>query len=179
MKLPSSRRSTRLVDSRQRGYSLLEMGLVVGAIALFAVIGFVAYTDTQSTANQTQAMSEINGLSSSARQFRSAFAQGGLYTNLTNVKELVDNGYSVGGMSLNGNDGVNAYGLAVTIASAAAGADANIVYTTPSEEDCLALMGNFTDNPGTTATTATDEHVAGYKAGCVCSSAGALTLVME
>ena len=168
-----------IAAARQRGYSLLEMSLAVGAIAIIAVIAFLAFTDTQDSANQTRALNEINSVASSARQFRSSFAQGGLYTNLTNVKVLVDNGYAIGGMALNGNDGVNAYGLSTTIATVTGGGDATIVYTTPSQEDCIALMGSFTDDPGTTATTATDEHVSGFKAGAVCSSTGALTLIIE
>ena len=155
------------------------MSLAVGAIAIIAVIAFLAFTDTQSSANQTRALNEINALASSARQFRSSFAQGGLYTNLTNVQVLRNNGYSIGGMSLNGTDGVNAYGLSTTIATVTGGGDAMIVYTTPSEEDCVALMGNFTDDPGTTATTAADEHVSGFKAGAVCTAAGAMTLIIE
>lgn len=179
--MDSSSKSCRAVvaAARQRGYSLLEMSLAIGAIAIIAVIAFLAFTDTQDSANQTRALSEINALGSSARQFRSSFAQGGLYTNLTNVKVLVDNGYPIGGMALNGNNGVNIYGLSATIATTAGGADATIVYTTPTQEDCVALMGSFTDDPGTTATTAADEHVSGFKAGAVCSTAGALTLIIE
>ncbi|MCY4128846.1 MAG: prepilin-type N-terminal cleavage/methylation domain-containing protein [Gammaproteobacteria bacterium] len=167
--------------ARQRGYSLLEMSLAVGAIAIIAVIAFLAFTDTQTSANQTRALNEINSLASSARQFRSSFAQGGLYTNLTNVKALVDNGYTTGGMALSGNDGVNVYGMSTTIAPTAGtgNGDATIVYTTPTQEDCVALMGSFTDSPGTTATTATDEHVSGFKPGAVCTAAGALTLIIE
>ena len=179
MDISSKSCRTVIAAARQRGYSLLEMSLAVGAIAIIAVIAFLAFTDTQDSANQTRALSEINALASSARQYRSSFAQGGLYTNLTNVKVLVDNGYPIGGMSLNGNNGVNVYGLSGTIATTAGGADATIVYTTPSQEDCLALMGSFTDDPGTAATTAADEHVSGFKAGAVCSAAGALTLIIE
>ena len=179
MDFSSTNRRAVFAAARQRGYSLLEMSLAVGAIAIIAVIAFLAFTDTQTSANQTRALNEINALASSARQFRSSFAQGGLYTNLTNVKVLVDNGYSIGGMSLSGSNGVNAYGLSTTIATTTGGADATIVYTTPTQEDCLALMGSFTDDPGTTATTAADEHVSGFKAGAVCSAAGALTLIIE
>ena len=178
---PSTPSRTALAAARQRGYSLLEMSLAVGAIAIIAVIAFLAFTDTQSSVNQTRALSEINAVAASARQFRSSFAEGGLYAGLTNVKVLVDNGYAIGGMALNGNNGVNAYGLSVTAAptTGTSNGDATIVYTTPSQEDCLALMGSFTDNPGTTATTSTDDHVSGFKPGAVCSTAGALTLVIE
>ncbi len=166
-------------SSRNRGYSLLEMTLTVAAIAIIAAIVFVAFADTQSTANQTRALTEINAIANSARSFRSSFAQGGLYTNLTNAKVLDDNGYTMGGMSLNGNNAVNVYGLGVTIAAYSGGTDASLVYTAPTQEDCLALMGFFTDDPGTTATTTVDEHVSGFKAGAVCSTAGALTLILE
>ena len=179
MNLPSKSRCAAIAAVNQRGYSLLEMTLAVGAIAIIAVIAFLAYTDTQSSANQTRALSEINTLAASARQYRSSFDGGGLYTNITNVKFLDDNGYSIGGMSLDGNNAVNAYGLSTTLVTVAGGGDATIVYTTPSQEDCVALMGLFTDNPGTTATTATDEHVAGFKLGAVCTAAGALTLIIE
>lgn len=175
----SNPRRVVFATARQRGYSLLEMSLAVGAIAIIAVIAFLAFTDTQSSANQTRALSEINTLAASARQYRSSFDGGGLYTNVTNVKFLDDNGYSIGGMSLSGNNGVNTYGLSATIATVTGGGDATIVYTTPSQEDCVALMGLFTDAPGTTATTATANHVSGFKAGAVCTAAGALTLVIE
>ncbi|MCY4096305.1 MAG: prepilin-type N-terminal cleavage/methylation domain-containing protein [Gammaproteobacteria bacterium] len=179
MNHPSKSRRAVFAAARQRGYSLLEMSLAVGAIAIIAVIAFVAFTDTQSSANQTRALNEINTLAASARQYRSSFDGGGLYTNVTNVKFLDDNGYSIGGMALNGNNGVNAYGLSVTLATVTGGGDATIVYTTPSQEDCVALMGLFTDAPGTTATTATANHVSGFKPGAVCSTAGALTLIIE
>ena len=176
--LSKTRRNV-VAAARQRGFTLLEMSLAVGAIAIIAVVAFLAFTDTQSSANQTRALSEINTLASSARQYRSSFDGGGLYTNVTNVKFLDDNGYSIGGMALSGNNGVNTYGLSATIATVTGGGDANIVYTTPSQEDCVALMGLFTDAPGTTATTASANHVTGFKAGAVCTAAGALTLVIE
>ena len=181
MNLPSKSRRGLAAAARQRGYSLLEMSLAVGAIAVIAVVAFVAFTATQSSANQTRALGEINTLSASARQYRASFDGGGLYTNVTNVKFLDDNGYSIGGMALSGNNAVNAYGLSATIAptTGTSNGDATIVYTTPSQADCVSLMGLFTDAPGTTATTASANHVTGFKPGAVCSTAGALTLIIE
>ena len=170
--------------ARERGYSLLEMTLAIGAIAVIAVIAFLAFSDTQTSANQTRALGEINSLVASARQYRASFAQGGLYTDI-DMEELVNNGYPTGGMQVTGtgatSSGNNAYGLGVTIVptTGTTNADATITYTTPSQEECLALMASFTDDPGTTATTATDDHAPGFKAGAVCSTAGALTLIIE
>lgn len=172
------------VAARQRGYSLLEMSLAVGAIAVIAVIAFLAFSDTQTSVNQTRTLSEINSLVASARQYRSSFAQAGLYTNI-DMEELETNGYSTGGMQVSGtgatSTGNNTYGLGVTIVPTAgtSNADATITYTTPSQEDCLAIMATFTDDPGTTATTAADAHAPGFKAGAVCSAAGVLTLIIE
>ena len=184
--MDSSSKSFRAVvaGARQRGYSLLEMTLAIGAIAVIAVIAFLAFSDTQSSANQTRALSEISSLVASARQYRSSFAQGGLYTSL-DMEELVNNGYPTGGMQVSGtgatSSGTNTYGLGVTIVptTGTTNADATITYTTPSQEECLAVMASFTDNPGTTATTATDDHAPGFKAGAICSTAGALTLIIE
>ena len=181
---PFNHRHVVCAASRQRGYSLLEMTLAIGAIAVIAVIAFLAFSDTQTSANQTRALGEINSLVASARQYRSSFAQAGLYTDI-DMEELEDNGYPTGGMQVSGtgatSSGNNVYGLGVTIVPTAgtSNADATIVYTTPSQEECLALMASFTDEPGTAATTTADEHAPGFKAGAVCSTAGALTLIIE
>ena len=172
------------LSARQRGYSVLEMGLVIALIAAIAIIAFLAVGDTQSSLNQTRALGEISAVSASARQHRSTFAQGGLYTGV-NMAEL--QGYNLAGMEVTGaaaaSRGINAYGLdmniAVTAGATPANSDATITYETPSQEECEALMALFTDDPGTTATTATDEHAPGFKAGSVCTAAGELTLVLE
>ena len=178
-------KSIRVVTAaaRQRGYSVLEIGLSIAIIAAIAVIAFLAVGDTQSSISQTRALGEISAVASSARQHRSSFAQGGLYTGI-NMAEL--EGYNLAGMDVTGaaaaSRGINAYGLDMNIAASGTSptnGDATITYETPTQEECEALMALFTDDPGTTATTATDEHAPGFKAGSVCTAAGELTLVLE
>ena len=172
----------KLRDARQRGYSLLELTLTIGAIAVIAVVAFMAFSDTQGTVNTTRALGEINGVASAARQYRASFAQGGLYTNI-DMEELDDGGYPTGGMQVTGtgatSSGTNTFGLNVTIVPSNTNTDATITYTSPSQEACLAIMASFTDNPGTAATTAADDHTPGFKEGMSCTAAGVLTLVVE
>lgn len=181
MEFLSKPRRVAYAAARQRGYSVLEVTLAISLIAAIGVVVFLAFGDTQSSVNQTRALSEINALASSARQYRSTFAQGGLYTNV-NMEAL--EGYNLAGMDVTGtgatSSGTNAYGLGVTIESVATNADAEIEYTTPSQDVCEDLMPLFTNAAaGTTASTATNEHAPGFKAGVVCSAAGALTLIVE
>ena len=181
MHQPTKPRRSNPAEARQRGYSVWEVSLAIGVIAVIAVVVFLAFGDTQSSINQTRALNEINAVASSARQYRSTFAQGGLYTNI-DMEEL--QGYNLAGMAVTGagatSSGTNAYGLGVTITPVTGNADATIVYTTPSQAVCEDLHSLFTDAAtATTASVVGDEHAPGFKAGVVCSAAGALTLIVE
>lgn len=167
------------IAARDRGYSMLELTLAITAVAVIAVIVFLAFSDTQSTLNQTRALSEINAVAASARQYRSKFAQGGLYTNIA-MDDLENKGYSLGGMQVQGTNAVNAYGLNASIVpTGTPPADATLTYNTPTVDECSAIIANFTSAATpTSASTSTDDHVPGFKAGAVCAG-GVLTLVLE
>ena len=183
MHQPSKPRRPVPAEARQRGYSVWEVSLVIGAIAVIAVVVFLAFGDTQSSINQTRALNEINAVASSARQFRSTFAQGGLYTTI-DMEEL--QGYNLAGMEVTGaaaaSRGLNAYGLTVAIAPVSgatpANSDATITYITPSLEVCDDLRPLFTDSTTVAASAAADEHAPGFKNPVGCAT-GTLTLTLE
>lgn len=153
--------------ARQRGYSLIEVAFGVAIVAAVAVIAAVFIGDMNRSLNSSQAHAQLNTLIASAKQYRSTFAQGGLYDDI-GIEELVDLGYATAG--IDGDNALNVYGLDVSIVAKAADKDAGITYTTPSEADCNQLKASFVK--GTTT------FVSGVKA-AACSTAGVLTLDID
>lgn len=152
--------------ARQRGYSLIEIAFGVAIVAAIAVVTAVFIGDVNQSLSTSQALTQINTLVASARQYRSTYSQGGLYTDIS-MQELEDEGYSTAWMD--GGNALNVYGMAVTLAGKDSNKDAGLTYATPSEEECKILERSF--EKGT-------EFVNGIKAAS-CSSAGVLSLDID
>ena len=132
----------------QRGYSLLEMLVVVVLIALLSVIAFGIFVDTRSTVDSTRALTEINTIIGSAQRYRTTFAQGGLYTGIS-IAALTARNYPVGGIDTRGNR--NVYEVVVGLApTTAAAEDATLLYTTESAAACTGLRDIFASGTGGT-----------------------------
>ncbi len=130
---------------REGGYSLMEMLIVFGVIAI--AVGFVAVIGGTLGSGQkvNQAYSEIQMIIKAAESYRRAPARRGLFTGLT-MTALSTRGYNVEPFTTGTNE--NTYGMTVTAAPAAAGADATIVYTTDEAADCLNLVDRLDTLPG-------------------------------
>lgn len=152
--------------ARQRGYSLIEVAFGVAIVAAVAVIVAVFIGDVNRSLNASQAQTQLNTLIASAKQYRSTFAQGGLYTGIT-VSKLAENGYATAG--IDGTNSLNVYGLDVTVAIVSGNKDATITYATPTVADCNQIRSSFVK--GTTT------FVIGVKAASC--SAGVLTLTID
>ncbi|MYD42978.1 MAG: prepilin-type N-terminal cleavage/methylation domain-containing protein [Gammaproteobacteria bacterium] len=158
---------SRAPNARQRGYSLIEIAFGVAIVAAIAVVAAVFIGDVNKSLNTSQALAQINTLVASARQYRSTFSQGGLYTDLS-MAELKDQGYSTGWMD--GDSPINVYGLDVTLVetSGSSSKDATLTYDTPSADACALLERSF--KRGT-------DYVNGIKS-TACAS-GVLTLTID
>ena len=99
-----------------------QSGSVIGIVlaALFLVtltVMALNQTTTMFTSTQINAASaEVIRVIHAQQAFR--LVEKGL-TTLTNVKKLMDDGYDLGAIQLDGDNGKNLYGLAVTIAQGA------------------------------------------------------------
>ncbi len=135
--------------ARQAGYSLMEMLVVFGVIAI--AVAFVAVIGgTLGSGQKVQnAYSEIQLVMRAAESYRRAPSRNGLFTGLT-VTALSTRGYNVEPFTSGTNE--NTYGLTVTAAPAAGGADATITYATGEQADCLNLVDRFDTLPGVKVT---------------------------
>ena len=147
--------------ARETGLTMVEMLVYV---AVFAALGLMVATMSSgiffATARE-EAFAEVIAIKGASENYRSAPAQGGLYTSIS-ISELVDNGY-LAIMTTGTNE--NAYGMDVTVAGASSNTDATITYDTPDEESCNMFEQRMDDATGVKTVT--------------CSTAGVLTLTIE
>ena len=151
---------------RQRGYSLVEVAFGVAIVAAVAVMAAVFIGDVNRSLSSSQALAQINTLIASARQYRSTFAQGGLYSNV-DMAELAELGYATGG--IDGTNALNVYGLAVTLKPKNKNKDATLTYQAPSVEECKLLKLSFEKS---------GKFVSGIKA-ATCATTGLLSMDID
>ena len=154
-------------STRERGYSLVEVAFGVAIVAAVAVIAAVFIGDVNRSLNSSQALAQLNTLIASARQYRSTFAQGGLYTDI-GMDELAELGYSTAG--IDGSNALNVYGLSVSIAGKDSNKDAELKYSTPTKSECDLIASSFKKG--------SDDFVSGIKA-VSCSDDGELALEID
>ena len=154
-------------SAAQRGYSLVEVAFGVAIVAAVAVIAAVFIGDVNRSLNSSQALAQLNTLIASARQYRSTFAQGGLYTDIS-MSKLSDLGYATAG--IDGTNALNVYGLSVSYAGKDTNKDATLKYATPTKKECDLIALSFKKG--------SDTYVSGIKA-VTCSSTGELTLDID
>ena len=153
-----------LKNAAKRKNRKRQSGSVIGIVlaALFLV------TLTVMALNQTATMFQSTQINAaSAEVIRLIHAQQALrliestgLTALTNVKYLADNGYDIGAITLDGNNGKNLYGLAVT---AAAGA---VTYTLRDQPQCNQLRDRI-------------ENSTNYATVPACNAAGQLSYTIN
>ena len=141
----------RVQKSGSAGYSIVELLIVLGIVAVAAI--FVANIAGGAASGQRleRAFSEIQMVKSAAESYRSAPARAGLFTGVS-VTALSGRGYNVEPLTTGTNQ--NAFGLTIAIAPAAAGADATLTYATDNAEDCNQLIDRFTNIAGVKGTPA-------------------------
>ena len=146
----------------QKGFSLMELIIVLGVIAVAGAFIAVFAGGATSGERIRAGNSEIEGVVRAAQTYRRSPAQRGLFTNIT-IQRLSDRGYNVEPFTSGTNE--NAFGLTITIAPAAGGADATLTYATDSTADCNQMIDRWT-------------NIAGIKGTPTCAT-NTLTLTLE
>ena len=140
-----------------------QSGSVIGIVlaALFLVtLTVMALNQTATMFQSTQinaASAEVIRIIHAQQAFR--LVEQGL-TTLTNVKKLLDDGYDLGAIQPDGNNGKNLYGLAVTIVAGA------VTYTLREQAQCNQLMNRI-------------ENSTNYATAPACSAAGQLSFTID
>ena len=140
-----------------------QSGSVIGIVlaALFLVtLTVMALNQTATMFQSTQinaASAEVIRIIHAQQAFR--LVEQGL-TNLTNVKYMLDNGYDLGAIQPDGNNGKNLYGLAVTIAAGA------VTYTLREQAQCNQLRDRI-------------ENSTNYATDPACNAAGQLSFTID
>jgi len=145
-----------------RGFSLVELLVVLGIVALAAVFVANLAGTAESAQKVDRAFTELRIVKNAAQSYRTSPAQRGQFTNIS-ITQLATRGYNVEPFTTGTNE--NAYGLTITVAPAAAGADGTITYATDNAADCNQLIDRWT-------------NITGIKGTPVCAT-NTLTLTLE
>ncbi len=137
--------------ARQRGFTLAEMLMVLGAVGLLIVITTMMYTDVDEGIDETQAVLELNTLIGGIQTYRQSFAAQGSFAGLTWTTYKA--GYPTAGIDDRGfnayNEAESSIAIAVTTVAGAAGTrgpnSAKLTYPTSSADACTSLLANFTN----------------------------------
>ena len=142
---------------RRQGGSVI--GIVLAALFLITLtVMALNQTSTMFLSTQINAASaEVIRLIHAQQAFR--LVEQGL-TTLTNVKKLLDDGYDLGAIQPDGNNGKNLYGLAVTVAAGA------VTYTLRDQAQCNQLMNRI-------------ENSTNYATVPACNAAGQLSFTIN
>jgi type II secretory pathway pseudopilin PulG len=128
---------------KQRGYTLVELGIVVAFIAIAVGIGFGVYLGITGTNNATNESKNLNAIAS---KMHTIFAgQHGSYTCTTNCNAtmIAGNGFPAG--MLNAGAPVNAWGGAVTVLpTSTMGSGFEVDYAAVPTDGCMELVAAVT-----------------------------------
>lgn len=177
-----------LIKQKQKGFTLVELLLVVGLIALGAVVAYITFPKVQSTSRANAEATNINTIASGINNL---YAGSNTFTGLTN--EVLINGKGAPERMVGaGNTLVNSLGGAVTIGTAtlpAGGVTDNhyqITWEGIPEAECVKLgtgvANNFVDVTinGTAVKTYPGEEVADpVTVTTACDQGGANILVFR
>ncbi|MCY4425871.1 MAG: hypothetical protein OXC05_02415 [Halieaceae bacterium] len=144
---------------RARRHSGSVIGIVLAALFL-VTLTVMALNQTATMFQSTQinaASAEVIRIIHAQQAFR--LVEQGL-TTLTNVKKLLDDGYDLGAIQPDGNNGKNLYGLAVTIVAGA------VTYTLREQAQCNQLMNRI-------------ENSTNYATAPACTAAGQLSFTID
>jgi prepilin-type N-terminal cleavage/methylation domain-containing protein len=122
------------MGSKQRGYTIVELLIVVAifAAAMIAIIN--SSTDATGSISQTAASAEIVKLQGAVKTWRSSKARQNSTTTLSVAKMIAD-GTKLGNYTT--GVGENAYGKDVSLTASSGGVDWTMVYTTATAGDCI------------------------------------------
>lgn len=131
--------------NRNLGYSLVELAVVIGIVALFLVFAVPQFTGTQDKAKDQIAFSQLIILIEGAIEYRNV--NQGSYVGLTNdgIGFLRGQGYSLQPFE-NDNGSENPYGLGAEINIGTPNTNAVIIYNTPDAEQCRKLLERIEDH---------------------------------
>lgn len=135
-------------QNRERGFTLIELSVALVVIGIVAIFLAPKITNIFDKTRGELANQEILTLVTAAVAFRNIT---GNYTGLGaaagggGLKILADGGYFIAPFTDNAEP-ENAYGASTTLATASAGAAANLVYTTDTAAQCEQLEARLTGN---------------------------------
>lgn len=129
----------------KQGFTLIELLIYVGVLASAGVFIVTQFSNVTSGSNLERAFTEIEKVRIAAQAYRAAPRRQGSY-NAISMTQLSVQGYNV--RPFTSGVAQNAYGKNITIAAAASGADATIVYQTGENQDCQQLLERYTNSIG-------------------------------
>lgn len=141
------------LNKQQKGFTLIELLLVVGIMALGAVVAYVTLPKVRSTANANSEAASINTLSAG---IKNVYAGSNSYKTLTN-KVLIDAKAVPEKMltgTANSTELVNSFGGLVTVAPTKLGSNAStqnnsaytITYTNVPDAECVKISTGVGNN---------------------------------
>ncbi|MDA8663981.1 prepilin-type N-terminal cleavage/methylation domain-containing protein [Porticoccaceae bacterium] len=133
-------------SNRQQGYTLVELLVVLGVVAIILVFSFPVFEKAKDNAIRVKELNHFTVLRLAAMQFRKHRAQNGSTTNLTNVNTLFSNGYNIA--PLTDGKGQNAYGNTIAITTANWGEDFTITSDVGSATECAYYLTELLGLPG-------------------------------
>ena len=148
---------------------MLEISIGAGVLIALAVFIMVQMGEGVESVNSTRAVSEINSLMGSSRNYRNQFAQGGSYAGIS-LPNIIAAGLPTGGITSE-----NVYGETVTIAPNSGNTNAIISYPTGTADTCSALLNYFARTSGGTTT-----YIKGVQAAsCTGTPASTLSVTVD
>jgi prepilin-type N-terminal cleavage/methylation domain-containing protein len=131
-----------LQRNKQKGFSLLELLLVVAVGAILILAGLAIY---RNVTNQTEINESSRLLNVIKQETQKIFA--GESTYPANIVPILINADAVPGSAVNGTALVNPYGGAITvIQNAGNNAQFNIVFNAVPQSACISLGTMYTNN---------------------------------
>lgn len=143
----------RLPRRKRRGYSIVEIGLVLIIVAVLVSAIIVAFYQVQNSSRQSQTTNLVNEIYSGVQDlYRSSTSYGPNNTNLIPILEGAGKLPPIGrrdpnGVPNSGDEGVvTPFGGAVTVTSVGAGGQSfRISLQAYTRANCIAFMTNYVD----------------------------------
>jgi len=149
----TSNKEARMPRRKRRGYSIVEIGLVLIVVAVLVSAVIVAFYQVQTSSRQSQATNLVNELYSGVQDlYRSSTSYGAANANLVVILEGAGKLPPIGRRDANGvpNSGdetvVTPFGELVTVVSVGAtGQSFRISLLNYTRANCIAFMTNYVD----------------------------------
>ena len=130
------------VELKQRGFTLIELLIFLGVLAVVGVWVATQGSNVLSGSKTERAYQQIDAIMKAAEEYRQQPSRRGSFAGIS-IQNLVNEGYPLDPLTTGTSQ--NVYGMTVTITSSG-NVNAQLLYTTPSTQDCNQLDQRFTNS---------------------------------